>query len=197
MNNEIINNSILLLSRLPGLGSRSARRMVFELMKKKEEVLIPLIEALSNLEKNVVTCTECNNLDVTNPCSICASEKRDKSLLCIVEDMSSLWAIEKSGGYNGTYFVLGGNLSAQRGYSPESIKIPQLLKKIVTNSIKELILATSPTVEGQITANYIGDLFKDNNVSISQLAQGIPIGGELEYLDEITLKTAINSRKII
>lgn len=197
MNDNIINNNLLLLSRLQGIGSRSSRRILFDLMKKKEGLLKPLIASLQELYDNIVPCTECYNLDTTNPCHICSNIKRDKTLVCIVENISSLWAIEKASektnAYNGVYFVLGGTLSASKGADPESLKIPILINKIISTEVKEVIFATSPTSEGQITADYISSLIP-KNIQISSLAQGIPIGGEIDYLDEITISTALNLR---
>jgi len=197
MQNNIINNNLLLLGRLQGIGSRSSRRILFDLMKKKEGLLKPLIASLQELYDNVEPCKECYNLDTSNPCYICINTKRDKNLICIVEDISALWAIEKASektnSYNGIYFVLGGTLSASKGADPESLRIPKLIDKIVNSEITEVIFATSSTSEGKITSDYISGLIP-KHIQVSSLAQGIPMGGEIDYLDEITLLTAINLR---
>ncbi|MDR0484960.1 MAG: recombination mediator RecR [Alphaproteobacteria bacterium] len=197
MYNNIIENNLLLLGRLQGIGSRSSRRILFDLMKKKEGLLKPLITSLQELYESIAPCEECFNLDTSNPCHICSNPKREKNIICIVEDISSLWAIEraseKTNSYNGLYFVLGGTLSAMKGATPETLKIPKLMDKITNQEINEVILATSATSEGRITADYISGLIPDN-IKVSTLAQGIPMGGEIDYLDEITLSTAINLR---
>ncbi|MDR2007727.1 MAG: recombination mediator RecR [Alphaproteobacteria bacterium] len=198
MYNNIIENNILLLSRLQGIGSRSSRRILLDLMKKKEGLLKPLISSLQELYDSIIPCEECFNLDTSNPCYICANPKRDRTKIAVVEDISGLWAIEraseKTNSYNGLYFVLGGTLSATKGATPESLRIPNLIDKIMNNAnINEVILATSATSEGRITANYISDLIPEN-IKVSSLAQGIPMGGEIDYLDESTLSTAINLR---
>ncbi len=166
-------------------------------MKKKEGLLKPLIASLQELYENVEPCKECYNLDTSNPCYICSNTKRDKNLICIVEDISALWAIEKASektnSYNGIYFVLGGILSASKGADPESLRIPKLIDKIINSEITEVIFATSSTSEGKITSDYISGLIP-NHIKVSTLAQGIPMGGEIDYLDEITLLTAINLR---
>lgn len=166
-------------------------------MKKKEGLLKPLIASLQELYETIEPCKECYNLDTTNPCYICSNTKRDKNSICIVEDISALWAIEKASektnSYNGTYFVLGGTLSANKGADPEILRIPKLIDKVVNSSITEVIFATSSTLEGKITSDYISELIP-KQIKVSTLAQGIPMGGEIDYLDEITLLTAINLR---
>jgi recombination protein RecR len=196
-NKDLLENSILLLSRLQGIGSRSARRILFDLMKKKDSLLLPLINTLEQLHENISHCNSCFNLDVQNPCSICANPNRSHETICVVEDISSLWAIEKTKNYDGVYFVLGGNLSAQKHQTPENLHIDKLIKKANEGTVKELILATSATIEGQITNNYIHDNITNPNIKFSILAQGIPVGGEIDYLDEVTLSTALKLRKQI
>ncbi|MCL2566984.1 MAG: recombination mediator RecR [Alphaproteobacteria bacterium] len=197
MYNHIIENNLLLLGRLQGIGSRSSRRILFDLMKKKDGLLKPLITSLQELYDSITPCEECFNLDTSNPCYICSNPKRDKTKICVVEDISGLWAIEraseKTNSYNGLYFVLGGTLSATKGATPESLRIPKLLDKIAARNINEVILATAATSEGRITSDYISGLIPET-VKVSSLAQGIPMGGEIDYLDEITLSTAINLR---
>ncbi len=198
MRDNIIDNTVLLLSRLQGIGPRSARRILFDLMKKKEGLLRPLLDSLGEVYDRVTTCSECRNLDIVSPCSVCSNSNRNRSMLCVVEDVGSLWAIEraseKSGSFNGLYFVLGGTLSATRGATPESLNIEVLLNRIDTLSVSEVILATSSTIEGKITNDYIVSKIP-TSVKVSTLAQGIPMGGEIDYLDEMTLSTAINLRK--
>ncbi len=196
-NKDLLENSVLLLSRLQGIGARSARRILFDLMKKKESLLLPLINTLDALYNSIVYCENCFNLDVQNPCSICANPNRNHKTVCVVEDISSLWAIEKTKNYDGIYFVLGGNLSAQRHQTPDNLHIDKLITNVNSHNIEELILATSATIEGQITTNYIHDHINNSKIKLSILAQGIPVGGEIDYLDEVTLSTALKLRKQI
>lgn len=181
-------------SKLPGIGPRSARRMVLQLVRKKDTLMRPLIMALEHAMEHLTTCSVCGNLDSQNPCVICADDRRDASVLCVVEDLADLWAIERSRMFKGRYHVLGGTLSAIDGRGPEALAIPALLRRAQNNEITEVILATNATVEGQTTAHYIMDRLSDSNVKISQLAQGIPMGGELDYLDDGTLGAAIKAR---
>ena len=186
------------ISKLPGLGRRSAQRIALFLLKNKDKNLSPLIESLNLSYNKIIECTECGNIDIVNPCSICANPKRDKTTICVVEDVSDLWTLEKVGFYRGLYNVLGGSLSAIQGIGTDELKIEHLLNRIETNNVKEIILALSTTMEGQTTSFVIADKlenFKDLNVT--RLAQGIPMGGEVHYLDENTLNTAFQSRKKI
>ncbi len=186
------------ISKLPGLGRRSAQRIALFLLKNKDKNLSPLIESL-NLSYNKITeCIECGNIDLKNPCSICSNNSRDKSKICIVEDVSDLWTLEKVGFYKGLYHVLGGSLSAIQGIGTDEIKLQNFLKRIETNNINEIILALSTTMEGQTTSFVIADKLENfKNLSVTRLAQGIPMGGEVHYLDENTLNTAFQSRKKI
>ncbi len=186
------------ISKLPGLGRRSAQRIALFLLKNKDKNLSPLIESL-NLSYNKITeCSECGNIDMVNPCNICANPKRDKTTICVVEDVSDLWTFEKVGFYRGLYNVLGGSLSAIQGIGTDELKIEHLLKRIETNNVKEIILALSTTMEGQTTSFVIADkLEKFKDLNVTRLAQGIPMGGEVHYLDENTLNTAFQSRKKI
>ncbi|MFL1780532.1 Recombination protein RecR [Candidatus Hepatincolaceae symbiont of Richtersius coronifer] len=193
-NNNTLEHAILLLSRLPSIGGRSSRRILFELMKKREALLLPLISSLQNLADNILHCKQCFNLDVNDPCHICNNSTRNHKLICVVEDISSLWALERTKNYNGIYFVLGGQLSARKGSMPQDLHIDELLLRLNNEEIEELILATSATLEGQITANYIHDNLEGKSFKISVLAQGIPVGGEIDYLDDITLSTALKLR---
>lgn len=198
-NKHIINKTINTLSRLPGIGERSAQRIVFYLMQKKESLLSPLINHLDILLQEIKTCDLCNNIDISNPCNICSNFNRTHNQICIVEDIASLWALEKSKAYNGVYFILEGTLKFNNSNELEQKKIPKLLNLVTTNNITEIILATSLTVEGQTTALYIKEEIKNlnNNILVSTLAQGVPVGGEIDYLDELTLETAIKLRKSI
>ncbi len=186
----------LLLSRLPGLGKRSARRAVLHLIKHKEILMLPLAEAISETAETILECDPCGNLSTEPQCRICQSPKRASGTLCIVEEVSDLWAIERSGAFVGRYHVLGGTLSAIDGRGPEDLRLASLPKRIAEESITEVILATNATVDGQTTAHYITEWLKDEEgLTISRIAHGIPIGGELDYLDEGTLGTALQSRR--
>ena len=197
MKNDDINILINLISKIPGLGPRSARRSVLRLIKNPEKLMLPLANKLIEVAQKVKICEICGNLDIDKICSICMDQDRDLSKICVVEDISDLWALERSGSYKGRYHVLGGVLSAIDGVNPEDLNIKKLIKNIKSNDIKEVILATSATLAGQTTSYYISDLLKNTTVIISRLAQGIPIGGELDYLDDGTIGTALTSRKII
>ncbi|MCP4923443.1 MAG: recombination protein RecR [bacterium] len=183
------------LGRLPGLGPRSGRRGALYLLTRREEALQPLIQALQNAYENVSECTSCGNLDTINPCKICQDDRRQKSLLCIVETVADLWAIERTRGYKGRYHVLGGHLSALDGVGPEDLNLQSLKTRVEAEPIEEVILALNATVEGQTTAYYVADQLKDFGVKITAVAHGIPLGGELDYLDDGTLTMAMSSRK--
>ena len=195
MNANVLDNTALLLSRIQGVGSRSSKRILLDLMKKKDSLLQPLIQTLQELSSSIVVCENCFNIDVCNPCAICSDNSRNKSIVCVVEDLNSLWAIERTKTYFGIYFVLGGTLSGIKYNDPSKLNIEKLITKINSSNIEELIIATPATLEGQITANYIQDNIIQSNIKVSMLAQGIPIGGEIDYLDEITLSTALKLRK--
>ena len=190
---ELIN----IFSKLPSLGPRSARRIVLYLLKNKEKIIPTLITTIENVKSELSYCHLCGNVDVINPCNICADDKRKNGKLCIVEDIGDLWAIEKSKAFNGTYHVLGGVLSAMDGVGPEQLNIVSLLKRLESGSIKEVIIATNATTEGQITGQYIADECSKFQILITRLAQGIPIGGELDLLDYNTMSTAFTSRSEI
>lgn len=190
-----IENLVKALSKIPGFGKRSAKRAVLHLMQKKESMLEPLIDALNIAHQTVQKCSKCGNIDSSNPCYVCESPKRDISQICVVETVSDLWAIERSEIFKGIYHVLGGTLSAINGLGPDDLNIDRLIKKVADGDVKEIILATNATVEGQTTAHYVTQrLQKFKNLKISQLAHGIPIGGELDYLDDGTLIAALNAR---
>lgn len=188
---------IQLLAKLPGLGPRSARRAALFLVKRRETLLAPLAEALREAGASVRPCTVCANLDARDPCAICADGRRDAALVCAVEDVADLWALERARVYRGHYHVIGGTLSALDGVAPEDLNIAALEARARGGGVREVILATNATVEGQTTAHYIADALAGAGVAVSQLAHGMPVGGELDYLDEGTLGWALKSRRSI
>ena len=187
------------LARLPGLGPRSARRAVLHLMKKREAALEPLLAALQQVAANLSTCEICGNLDTQSPCAICSDGRRDPHILCVVEDVADLWALERAAVFRGRYHVLGGALSALDGVTPERLNVAQLLERVSKNGsgqdVDEVILAMNATVEGQTTAHYLMDLLGD--MKVTRLAHGVPVGGELDYLDEGTLSAAFKARRAL
>ena len=186
------------ISKLPGIGRRSAERIALFLLKNKDKNLLSLIDSLNISYKKIIECKNCGNIDMQNPCNICSDSKRDKSVICIVEDVSDLWTLEKVGFYKGLYHVLGGTLSAIQGIGTDELKLQSLLDRINNNNVKEIILALSTTMEGQTTSFVIADKLENfENLNVTRLAQGVPIGGEVHYLDENTLSTAFESRKKI
>ncbi len=192
-----IEQLIQLLSKLPGLGSRSARRATLFLIKHKESLLSPLGEAMAAAAANVKTCETCGNLDTISPCGICTNAARDNKVICVVEDVSDLWALERASVFSGLYHVLGGTLSALDGVGPEDLRVEPLLGRVSSGEIQEVILALNATVDGQTTSHYLSDRLTDESVTltVSHLAHGVPIGGELDYLDDGTLATALKSRR--
>ncbi len=186
---------IHLIAKLPGLGPRSARRVVLFLLKRREALLLPLIEALKETESSVQNCPICGNWDTAAPCAICANPARDETLLCVVEDVADLWALERSGAFKGRYHVLGGTLSALDGVRPADLRIEALTQRAKDGKIKEVILALSATVEGQTTAHYVAEQLAGTGVKISHLAHGMPVGGELDYLDDGTITAALKARR--
>ena len=189
-----IETLINLLSRMPGLGPRSARRAVLHLVRKRESLLLPLADALQTVKESIVTCSTCGAIDTTDPCTICSDPRRDDSVICVVEDVGDLWALERAKATKGRYHVLGGVLSALDGVGPEDLSLAGLKTRCNTGLVKEVILATNATVEGQSTAHYIMDMLKGSDVTVSRLAHGVPVGGELDYLDDGTLAEAMKSR---
>ena len=186
------------ISKLPGLGRRSAERIALFLLKNKNKLLLPLVETLNQSYEKIIECSNCGNLDMQNPCNICRNVNRDKTTICIVEDVSDLWTFEKVGFYRGLYHVLGGSLSAIQGIGTDELKIQNLLNRIDNKNIKEIILALSTTIEGQTTSFVIADKLEQfKHINVTKLAQGVPMGGEVHYLDENTLNTAFQSRKKI
>lgn len=185
---------IRLFARLPGLGPRSARRMVLYLIRHREKLMLPLAATLSRGLETIRTCARCGNLDAQDPCHLCADSRRDAGLICVVEDVADLWAIERCKLYRGLYHVLGGTLSAIDDRGPGQLNLDSLMARAASGEIKEVILATNATLEGQTTAHYLTSRLKEYAVPVSRLAQGIPMGGELDYLDDGTLGAALKAR---
>ena len=183
------------LARLPGFGPRSARRAVLWLIKRRESALPQLLEALAGVQDALVECQTCGNVDTTNPCAICLDPRRDARALCVVEDVADLWALDRARLFAGRYHVLGGRLSALEGIRPEDLTIGQLIERVTAGSIDEVVLAMNATLEGQTTAHYIAERLEGLPVRITQLAHGLPVGGELDYLDEGTLAQALRARR--
>jgi recombination protein RecR len=183
------------LARLPGLGPRSARRAVLHLLKKRETALAPLVRALEAVNERLATCGVCGNVDTTDPCGICADPRRDARALCVVEDVPDLWALDRSRLFPGRYHVLGGRLSALEGVRPEDLRIDSLIARVDAGGIDEVVLAMNATLEGQTTAHYIAERIERFPVRLTQLAHGLPVGGELDYLDEGTLAQALRARR--
>jgi len=184
---------IQLLAKLPGLGPRSARRAALFLVKRREQIMQPLAAAMEAAAAAVRPCSLCGNLDTSDPCAICRDPRRDPAAICVVEDLADLWALERTGAFRGRYHVLGGNLSALDGVGPEELNIGRLIARLRPET--ELILALNATVEGQTTAHYIADRAAASGARVTRLAQGVPIGGELDYLDEGTLAQALRARR--
>ena len=198
MDSSAIERLINDISKLPGLGRRSAQRIALYLLKNKDLKLLPLIQTLQESHSNILECLICGNVDMINPCNICSNQKRDQSSICIVEDVSDLWTFERIGFYRGMYHVLGGSLSAINGIGTEDLSITKLIQRIKKQSVKEVILALSTTIEGQTTSHVIADKLESiKDINVTKLAQGVPMGGEVHYLDENTLNTAFQSRKKI
>ena len=189
-----IERVIQLLARLPGLGPRSARRAAFQLIKKKELLMEPLANALAEAVATVVVCNTCGNIDTSDPCSMCNDPRRDKSTIIVVEDVSDLWALQRASVLNASYHVLGGTLSPLDGVGPDDLSIAGLVDRVSTGDVKEVIIAVNATVEGQTTAHYLTDQLDGFDITVSRLAHGVPVGGELDYLDEGTLSAAMRAR---
>ena len=183
------------LARLPGLGPRSARRAVLWLVKRRETALVALVEALANVRETLVECRTCGNVDTRDPCGICADPKRDARQLCVVEDVADLWALDRARLFAGRYHVLGGRLSALEGVRPEDLSIGKLLERVEAGGIDEVVLAMNATLEGQTTAHYLAERLEGFPLRVTQLAHGLPVGGELDYLDEGTLAQALRARR--
>jgi recombination protein RecR len=188
---------IQLLAKLPGLGPRSARRAALQMLKRRESLMEPLAAALMEAARAVHPCSICGNLDTTEPCTLCRDPKRDAGIICVVEDVADLWAIERAHAFKGRYHVLGGTLSALDGVGPSELRIDQLTARVKEAGAREIILAMNATVEGQTTAHYITDRLAETGVAISRLAHGVPVGGELDYLDDGTLAAAMTARTAV
>jgi recombination protein RecR len=190
-----IETLIRLLAKLPGFGPRSARRAALYLLNHREQVLQPLAEAMAAAGEAVRPCSACGNLDTADPCGICTDGSRDPSAICVVEQVADLWALERTGAFRGRYHVLGGTLSALDGTGPEDLAIPSLAARARDPAVREVILALNATVDGQTTAHYIADRLAECEVTVSRLAHGVPVGGELDYLDDGTLLAALKARR--
>ena len=190
-----IERLVQLLGRLPGLGFRSARKAALALLKRRHELLLPLAAALNDAAEKLVECPQCGTIDSISPCTICQDPRRDRSMIVVVEDIADLWALERAGVVNALYHVLGGHLSPLDGIGPERLNIGQLIVRAGDPAVKEILLALNATVEGQSTAHYVTEQLESTGVAVSRLAQGVPVGGELDYLDEGTLAAAIKARR--
>ncbi len=190
-----IERLVALLARLPGLGPRSARKAALGLLKKRHDLLVPLADAMRTAVEKIIECPQCGNLDTVSPCTICQDPRRDASLIVVVEEVGDLWALERAGVVNARYHVLGGHLSPLDGIGPEQLNIAGLVERAAGPDVTEVLLALNATVEGQSTAHYLMDQLAPSGVAVSRLAQGVPVGGELDYLDEGTLAAAIKSRR--
>lgn len=193
MHSESLEKLIASFSKLPTLGPRSARRIVLQLIKNRD-MMLALSDQLRDVVESVKNCSICGNIDTILPCSICQDEERDHNLLCVIETVSDLWALERSGSFKGRYHVLGGNLSILNGRIPDSLNLNSIKDRVINQDIKEVIIATSSTLEGQTTAHYIADLLSSLDIKISKLAHGIPIGADIDYMDDGTLNLALKMR---
>ncbi len=189
-----IERLIQLLARLPGLGPRSARRAALHLIRKREQLLGPLAEAMRGANERVVICSQCGNVDTRDPCTICADPRRDESLIVVVESVGDLWALERADATRGRYHVLGGALSPLDGVGPEDLNLKGLVARVAAGGVKEVVLAVNATVDGQTTAHYVTDLISPYEVKVTRLAHGVPVGGELDFLDDGTLSAAMRQR---
>ncbi len=194
MQKNLIENLSKIISKLPGMGPRIAKRIVLHLAGNKEKILLPLIENLRLLNEKIHNCEICGNLDEGRVCAICLNQKRDESLICVVEEVADLWAVERAENYRGKYHVLGGNLSAISGKTIEDLNLNSLYSRLRKGEVKEVIIATSATIDGQTTAHFIAENLKDFDVRVTRLAYGIPVGSELDYLDEGTIAIAFKTR---
>lgn len=192
-----IDRLIELLAKLPGLGPRSARRAALTMIKKRERLLVPLADAMARVAASVRTCSSCGNVGTADPCPICTDPRRDPLALCVVEDVADLWALERSALFRGRYHVLGGTLSVLDGVTPEGLRIPELGARVRREGISEVILALSATIDGQTTAHVIADYLEGSGAVLTTLAQGVPVGGELDYLDDGTISAALSARKAV
>lgn len=190
-----LDNLIRLLARLPGLGPRSAKRVALYLLRKRDTLMVPLAEALGAAAQRVTACSVCGNWDSQNPCAICTDEERDQAVICVVQDVADVWALERSRAHDGVYHVLGGVISPLDGIGPDDLNIAPLAQRASAGTVREVILATAATVDGQTTAGYVAERLDGIDVTVSRLSHGVPVGGELDYLDEGTLIAALRSRQ--
>jgi recombination protein RecR len=190
-----IERLIDLMAKLPGFGPRSARRAALQMVKKRELMLIPLARAMADVAEKARVCLECGNIDTTDICAVCADPKRDQTVLCVVQDVADLWAMERAVVFRGRYHVLGGVLSALDGIGPDNLRIPRLQARAKAEEVTEIVLALGATVDGQTTAHYISDQLAGTGVEVTSLAQGVPVGGELDYLDDGTISAALKARR--
>ncbi len=186
---------IALLSKLPGLGPRSARRAALSLLKKREQSLLPLVQAMTEAAERVRACSSCGSWDTVDPCAVCRDPERDRGLIAVVDEVGALWAIERGGAYRGRYHVLGGLLSALDGVGPEALRIGPLVVRAGEEGVREVILALPATVDGQTTAHYVSDRLAPSGVAVTSLARGVPVGGDLDWLDDGTIATALRARR--
>ena len=194
MSEQVLEKLIKKVAKLPGLGPRSSRRVVLHLLKDKETLLLPLIEDMNNVANNIKKCVECGNLDENDTCQICKNSSRNQTLLCVVETVADLWALERSNVYNGKYHILGGVLSAIDGINPDQLNIDSLEKRLESNIFTEVIIAISATLDGQTTAHYLAERLAKLDIKITRLAHGLPVGGELDFLDDGTIAQALKAR---
>lgn len=192
-----IERLITLLSKMPGLGPRSARRAALHLLGRRDALMRPLADALADAADKISACTECGNMDVTDPCAVCSAPNRAENAICVVETVGDLWALERAGAFKGRYHVLGGVLSALDGIRPEDLNIAKLIERAERSEITEIVLALNATVDGQTTAHYLADRLEAAGVQVTSLARGVPVGGELDYLDDGTLAAAFKSRSSV
>lgn len=192
-----IERLIDLMAKLPGLGPRSARRAVLQMIKKRDLTLLPLARALTEVAERAKVCVECGNIDTTEVCAICRDARRDESAICVVEDVADLWAMERTAMFRGRYHVLGGVLSALDGVTPDDLRIPRLAARASEEAVREVVLALGATMDGQTTAHYIADQLGGAGVAVTSLAQGVPVGGELDYQDDGTISAALKARRAL
>lgn len=190
-----IDRLIDLMARLPGLGPRSARRAVLHMLRKREAVMAPLAQALAQVALSARDCGRCGNIGTRDPCVICADDRRANGEICVVETVADLWAMERAGAFRGRYHVLGGTLSALDAVGPDDLRIPALVERVTTEAVREVILALNATVDGATTGHYIAEALAPTGVAVTSLAQGVPLGGELDYLDDGTIGTALRARR--
>ena len=197
MSEQVLEKLIKKVAKLPGLGPRSSRRIVLHLLKDKETLLLPIIEDMSKVANNIKKCVECGNLDENDVCQICNNSSRNQTLLCVVETVADLWALERSNVYNGKYHILGGVLSAIDGINPDQLNIDSLEKRLESNIFTEVIIAISATLDGQTTAHYLAERLGKLDIKITRLAHGLPVGGELDFLDDGTIAQALKARNLL